>query len=118
MTRGDVPLNLNATGLVTHAFLYSDEEKYRRWVLEYLKAWKERTHQNGGIIPDNIGLTGKIGEYNDGKWWGGYYGWRWPHGFVTIIEPLTNACMNAVLLTGDISQLDLARQQLDANWAL
>ncbi|CAF1144987.1 unnamed protein product [Adineta steineri] len=118
MTHGDVPLNLNATGLVTHAFLYSDEEKYRRWVLEYLKAWKERTHQNGGIIPDNIGLTGKIGEYNDGKWWGGYYGWRWPHGFVTIIEPLTNACMNAVLLTGDISQLDLARQQLDANWAL
>jgi hypothetical protein len=118
MTRGDVPLNLNATGLVTHAFLYSGEEKYRSWVLDYLKAWEERTRQNGGIIPDNIGLTGEIGEYNDGKWWGGYYGWRWPHGFMTIIEPLTNACMNAVLLTGDMTRLDFARKQLDENWAL
>lgn len=118
MTRGDVPLNLNATGLVTHAFLHFGEEKYREWVLEYLGVWEERTKQNGGTIPDNVGLTGKIGEYNDGKWWGGYYGWRWPHGFLTIIEPLTNACMNAVLLSGDMSKLNLAREQLDANWKL
>ncbi|CAK4842429.1 unnamed protein product [Aphanomyces euteiches] len=118
MTRGDVPLNLNATGLATNAFLHSGDEKYRSWVLDYLAAWEERTQQNGGIIPDNVGLSGEIGQYNAGKWWGGYYGWRWPHGFVTIIEPLTNACMNAVLLTGDRSRLDLARSQLDANWAL
>ncbi|CAF1660417.1 unnamed protein product, partial [Adineta ricciae] len=118
MTRGDVPLNLNATGLVAHAFLHSGRENYRQWVLEYLHAWEERTKRNNGIIPDNIGLTGQIGEYDGGKWWGGYYGWRWPHGFVTIIEPLINACMNAVLLTGDMSQLGLARQQLDANWNL
>ncbi|QGQ94566.1 hypothetical protein EHS13_06540 [Paenibacillus psychroresistens] len=118
MTRGDVPLNLNATGLVTHAFLYSGDDKYRSWVLDYLAVWEERTRQNGGIIPDNVGLSGEIGQYNDGKWWGGYYGWRWPHGFMTIIEPLTNACMNAVLLTGDMGQLDLARNQLDENFAL
>ena len=30
MMRGDVPLNLTATGLVTHAFLYTGEEKYRQ----------------------------------------------------------------------------------------
>ena len=118
MTRGDVPLNLNATGLVTHAFLYLGAEKYRNWILEYLEAWKERIQQNGGIIPDNVGLTGEIGQYNDGKWWGGYYGWRWPHGFITIIEPLINACINAVLMTGDMDRLNLARNQLDANWAL
>ncbi|MCJ8011798.1 hypothetical protein MUG84_08590 [Paenibacillus sp. KQZ6P-2] len=118
MTRGDVPLNLNATGLVAHAFLHFAEEKYRQWVLDYLAVWEDRTKQNGGIIPDNVGLTGKIGEYNDGKWWGGYYGWRWPHGFLTIIEPLTNACMNAVLLSGDMGKLDLARKQLDENWLL
>ncbi|UJR19695.1 hypothetical protein I4U23_022829 [Adineta vaga] len=118
MTRGDVPLNLNATGLVTHAFLYSGEEKYRSWVVNYLEVWNERTRQNDGIIPDNVGLSGKIGEYNDGKWWGGYYGWRWPHGFLTIIEPLVNACMNAVLLTGDMNKLNFARSQLDKNWAL
>jgi hypothetical protein len=48
-----------------------------------------------------------------GKWWGGYYGWRWPHGFMTIIEPLTIAAMNAVLLTGDLGYLDIPRSQLD-----
>ncbi|WNR42965.1 hypothetical protein [Paenibacillus roseipurpureus] len=116
--KGDVPLNLNATGLVTNAYLYTGDEHYARWVLDYLQAWEERTQQNGGITPDNIGLTGKIGEYNDGKWWGGYYGWRWPHGFMTIIEPILNASMNAVLLTGDKQKLDLARQQLDRNWEL
>jgi hypothetical protein len=118
MSRGDVPLNLNATTLVTHAFLYSGEGKYRSWVLDYLEAWKERTQRNSGIIPDNVGLNGEIGQYNDGKWWGGYYGWRWPHGFKVIIEGIINACMNAVLLTGDMSRLDFARNQLDMNWAL
>ncbi|MDR6553751.1 hypothetical protein [Paenibacillus qinlingensis] len=118
MNRGDVPLNLNATGMITHAFMFNGDATYRDWVVDYLAAWEERTHRNGGIIPDNVGLSGLIGEYNDGKWWGGYYGYRWPHGFMTIIEPLTNACMNAVLLTGDMNQLELARSQLDANWAL
>ncbi|CAB5107038.1 MAG: hypothetical protein F2954_01575 [Actinobacteria bacterium] len=118
MNRGDVPLNLNATSLMTHAFMYSHENRLKEWVLTYLGAWKERTATNGGIIPDNIGLSGVIGEYNDGKWWGGYYGWRWPHGFMTIMEPLTNAAMNAVLLTGDYSHLDLARSQFDLMWSL
>jgi hypothetical protein len=117
VNRGDVPLNLNATSLMTHAYMYSHDEYLREWVLDYLAAWRERTKENNGIIPDNVGLSGKIGEYNDGKWWGGYYGWRWPHGFMTIMEPLTNASMNAVLLTGDYSQLDLARSQFDLIWS-
>lgn len=111
-------MNLNASGLIAHAYMHTGEETFREWVVDYLAAWEERTLLNGGIIPDNIGLTGRIGEYNDGKWWGGYYGWRWPHGFMTIIEPLTNACMNAVLLTGDMNRLALARSQIDANWEL
>ncbi|KRF42994.1 hypothetical protein [Paenibacillus sp. Soil787] len=118
MNRGDVPLNLNATGLVTHAFMHSGDENLRNWVVEYVQAWQERSNRNGGIIPDNVGLTDQIGEYNDGKWWGGYYGWRWPHGFMTIIEPLTNACMNVAMLTGDLTRLQLAREQLDRNWEL
>ena len=116
MNRGDVPLNLNATSLVAHAYMYTADEKYRQWVLDYLEAWTERARRNGGIIPDNVGLGGVIGEYNGGKWWGGYYGWRWPHGFMTIIEPIVNACMNALLLTGDDGRLSLAREQLDRNW--
>ncbi|MDF2649738.1 MAG: hypothetical protein K0Q73_5543 [Paenibacillus sp.] len=116
--RGDVPLNLCATSMITHAYLYTSDESYQNWVLEYLDAWKERTARNGGIVPDNIGLSGEIGEYNDGKWWGGYYGWRWPHGAMTILEPTVIAGSNAVLLTGDYSHLDLARSQLDLLWSL
>lgn len=118
MAKGDVPLNLNATGLISHAYMYTGDESYRQWVLGYLEAWEERTLRNNGIIPDNIGLSGQIGEYNEGKWWGGYYGWRWPHGFMTIIEPLINASMNAVLLGQDMKWLGLLRSQLDINWSL
>jgi len=118
-TRGDVPLNLNATGQFAHTFMYSGEEKHRSWVLEYLARWAARADANPeGIIPDNVGLSGEVGEYQDGKWWGGHYGWRWPHGFLTIIEPIVNAGMNAYLLTGDESHLDLARRQLDINFGL
>lgn len=117
-SRGDVPLNLGATSLMTHAFAYTGEEKYRKWVIDYLGAWKERTAANGGITPDNIGLSGEIGEYNDGKWWGGYYGWRWPHGSFSLLEPLCIAGVNAALLTGDMAHLDLPRSQLDMLWGL
>jgi hypothetical protein len=116
MAKGDVPLNLNATSLMAHSYMYTQDESFKAWALDYLEAWKTRTGQNGGIIPDNIGLSGEIGEYNDGNWWGGYYGWRWPHGFLTIIEPILNAVSNAVLLTGDYHHLDFARAQLDKIW--
>ncbi len=111
--RCDIPLNLTATSLITNAFLYTGEDRYRDWVLDYLGAWAERIARNGGICPDNVGPNDIIGETMDGKWWGGYYGWRWPHGFMSIIEPLTIAAMNAVLLTGDLGYLDIPRGQID-----
>jgi hypothetical protein len=111
--RGDVPLNLTSTSLVTHAYMLTGDDRYRAWVLEYLEAWAERIERNGGLCPDNVGPTGIIGELMDGKWWGGYYGWRWPHGCMSIIQPLTIAAMNAVLLTGDMRYLDIPRGQLD-----
>lgn len=113
MMRCDVPLNLTSTSLITNAFLYTGDDRYRRWVLDYLEAWADRIRANNGLCPDNVGPNGEIGETMGGKWWGGYYGWRWPHGFMTIIEPLTIAAMNAVLLTGDLSYLDIPRGQLD-----
>lgn len=118
MNRGDVPLNLNSTSLLTHAYMYSGDVELKVTMLEYLEAWMARKDANDGIIPDNIGTTGVIGEFNEGKWWGGYYGWRWPHGFMTIMEPITNAAMNAVLLTGDYKYLDLPRSQFDLIWSL
>ena len=116
MAKGDVPLNLNATSLIAHAYMYSGDESLRRWVEEYVAVWTERARANGGVVPDNVGLSGEVGEYMDGKWWGGYYGWRWPHGFLTIIEPVLNGAMNAVLMSGDMKHLELARLQLDEMW--
>ena len=116
MTRGDVPLNLSATSLVTNAYLYTGDDKYKQWVLDYLQAWIERRDRNGGILPDNIGPTGEIGELMNGKWWGGYYGWRWPHGLENILEPTFVAGSCALLMTGDFSMLDLCRSQLDMLW--
>ena len=111
--RCDVPLNLTSTSLITHAYLLTGERDYRDWVVDYLEAWADRIARNDGICPDNVGPSGEIGETMDGKWWGGYYGWRWPHGFMSIIEPLTIAAMNAALITGDLSYLDVPRGQLD-----
>lgn len=118
MVPGDVPLNLVATSLITSAFLYTGEEKYRQWVVDYVQMWMDKTKENKGIIPDNIGPNGKIGERINGKWWGGYYGWRWPHGANKILEATLIAASNAVLLTGDLSWLDLHRSQADLLWEL
>ena len=117
MTRGDVPLNMNAASMITNAYLYTGDDKYKQWVLDYLQAWVERRDANDGIVPDNIGPSGHIGELMKGKWWGGYYGWRWPHGARNIIEPAFVAGSCAALMTGDMSHLDLCRSQLDMLWS-
>jgi hypothetical protein len=111
MMRADVPLNLAATSMVTNAYMYTGDAKYRRWVTDYVEAWMERVKQNNGVIPDNIGPNGKIGETMDGKWYGGYYGWRWPHGLFNQLEATMIGGSNAYLLSGDKKYLDLPRSQ-------
>jgi len=85
---GDVPSNHRGHQPCPHAFLFTGEAKYAEWIREYVGAWLERTRANGGITPDNVGLSGQVGEYFDGKWWGGLYGWRWPHGYHSVGQPL------------------------------
>ena len=53
--QGDEPSNLCATALVTNAYLYTGDEKYKTWVLDYVRGWIDRIEANGGIIPDNVG---------------------------------------------------------------
>ncbi|MCE9526060.1 MAG: hypothetical protein K8R36_08400 [Planctomycetales bacterium] len=121
-TIGDHPQNLKATTLALNAYLLTHDEKYRRWLLEYVDAWRERMLANGNIIPTNIGLDGKIGGATGGKWYGGVYGW----GF-TVYDPATKKLasrnqhqaglpgfMNAYMLTGDDRFLDAWRKQIDA----
>ncbi len=113
MMKGDVPLNLTSTSVVLNAYMYTGDPKYKEWIEEYTGAWIDRLHQNNGILPDNIGLSGEIGENMEGKWWGGYYGWRWPHGLFNQIESTTIAASNAYLATGDAKYFELPRSVID-----
>ena len=108
---GDIANNLAATALVTNAFLYTGEDKYRTWVLDYVEAWMDRIEANGGIIPDNVGPTGKPGEQRGGQWWGGLYGWN-TRGFENIANSITIGAQCALLLSGDYGYLDLLRSQI------
>jgi hypothetical protein len=116
---GDVPPNLAATSLAANAFLLTGERKYADWVKEYAAAWVERTRANGGFTPDNVGLSGKVGEYFNGKWWGGLYGWRWPHGYHSVGQAIHIGAANAMLLSGgDARYLDMPRSNLEKIVAL
>ena len=119
---GDHPINLAATILPLNAFMLAHEQKYRDWVIDYVEAWVERTEQNDGIIPTNVGLDGVIGSECGGRWYGGVYGW----GF-TVTVPQTGELAhrtyfhtraihgfgNATLLTGDRRYADTWRGVID-----
>ncbi len=107
----DTIINLLSTSMVMNAYLHTGEEKYRKWILDYAGAWRQRTIENGGILPDNAGPTGKVGELMAGKWWGGYYGWTFPHGFCFMAEAITTASEHECLLTGDSTKLHWVRDQ-------
>ena len=109
---GDVPHSLGSTALITNAFLYTGEDKYKRWVLDYTGAWMERIEANDGVLPDNVGPTGKIGENRRGLWWGGLYGWNSFVGHYIMFTGLTIAAECALLLTGDFGYLELLRSQI------
>ncbi len=112
MMRGDVPLNLAATSMILNAYMYTGDEVYRKWIEEYVATWLERVHAHDGFLPDNVGLSGKVGEYTGGKKWGGYYGWRWPHGLMNQLEATTIGAGNAYLVSGDSTYLELPKSVL------
>jgi hypothetical protein len=113
MGHGDVVVNLAATGLAANAYAMTGDVRYRDWVVEYVGAWLNRARTNGGLIPDNVGLSGAVGEYVDGRWYGGLYGWTWPHGFYSIAMAAIVAASSATLVTRDTSWLDLGRLVVD-----
>ena len=110
---GDVPVNLGVVGLVTCAFLYTGEEKYRQWVVEYVDTWLERIAANGGIIPDNVGPHGIVGERRGGQWWGGFYGWTGTFSLHMMGSAMMLAAECAQMLTGEQRFLELIRSQLE-----
>lgn len=113
MMRGDVPLNLTSTSLMLNAYMATGDERYKTWIEEYVGTWMQRVRDNNGILPDNVGLSGKVGEYNDGKWWSGYYGWKWPHGLMNQVESTVIGGVNAFLASGNAEFLELPRSVID-----
>jgi len=113
MMKGDVPLNLTATSLMVNAYMHTGDEQYKAWVADYVDGWMKRAAANDGILPDNVGLSGAVGEHMDGKWWGGYYGWQWPHGLFNQLESTVIGGTNAYLVTGDPRFLELPRSVID-----
>lgn len=111
MGKGDVAANLSVTSLITNCYLMHGDEKYRRWVLDYVDRWQARAEQNGGLLPDNVGLSGQVGEYINGKWYGGLYGWSWPHGYYSIEMAASVAAFNAFIISQDKHYLELPRRQ-------
>jgi len=114
--RGDTVVNLAATSLVTNAWLLTGADDLRRWVLDYTDAWRERMSA-AGVLPDNVGPSGAVGELHGGAWYGGNYGWTWPHGLHSVGAAALVGAMNAVLADGDPGRFDLARNPLDVTWA-
>lgn len=117
---GDHPQNLLATSLALNAYILTGETKYRRWLLEYVDAWRERMLANQDIIPTNIGLDGKIGSAAGGKWYGGVYGWAF-----SVEVPQDGSLahrnthhlalpgfVNAYMLTGEDRYLEPWRRQI------
>ena len=111
--QGDEPSNLCTTALVTNAYLYTGEQKYKEWVLNYVQGWIDRIRSNNGVIPDNVGPTGKIGENRNGQWWGGLHGWSSSGRSIDrMFLGLIIGAECAHLLSGDGKYLELLRSQI------
>jgi hypothetical protein len=113
MGSGDTAVNLAATGLVLNAWILTGEQRYADWITEYVGAWRDRAAANGGILPDNVGPDGNVGGLLDGRWYGGHYGWSWPHGWYSVGHAAVVAALAGAAITGDDTYLDLVRPALD-----
>ena len=121
-SEGDSWLNLASTILQLNTYALTGEEKYRRWLIDYMDAWKKRTEENGGMIPSNIGLDGKLGGAHKGQWWKGVYGWNFTI-FDGELEQIAHrnylpvgpwpGFSHALLMTGDQSYVGVLRKQLE-----
>lgn len=110
---GDVAVNLAATSLVANFWLYHHDSDAANWIKRYIQGWVERANKNAGIIPDNVAPDGVVGGLHDGRWFGGHYGWTWPHGFYSVTHATLVAGLNQLLLFGDPEALQLTRTVLN-----
>ncbi|MFB7800491.1 hypothetical protein [Isoptericola sp. NPDC056134] len=115
---GDTAVNLAATSLVTNRWLYDGDAASAAWVARYVDGWRERAAAAGGLMPDNVAPDGVVGGLHDGAWYGGHYGWTWPHGLHSVGMSTLIGALNASFVSGasgprDEGALDLVRTMLD-----
>ena len=105
--KGDDIENLYMTTFAANAFIVGGQEKYKNWMTEYVDAWTKRADENSGIFPCTVGLTGKVGEQWENRWWARFDGtWRLYGGIRVGLE-------NALMLTGDSAKyMEPLRRQL------
>ncbi len=104
--RGECGVNTIYSSCVWLAYLSSGKEKYRKWVLDYSRAWNAAAKRNKGVFPYHIDTaSGKFGPGGDGRWWKGtekgtasfdYAG----YGFVTPTRGFRNLPVAAAFLDG------------------
>lgn len=110
---GDVAVNLAATSLVANRWLYDGDDTAAAWIVRYVGGWRDRAVANGGLLPDNVAPDGTVGGLHDGRWFGGHYGWTWPHGLHSVGMSALIGGLNASLVTRDDDWLDVTRTLLD-----
>jgi hypothetical protein len=110
---GDVPANLAATSLVANRWLYDGDPASAEWIERYVDGWRVRAAANGGMLPDNVSPDGDVGGLHDGRWFGGHYGWTWPHGLHSVGMSALIGGLNAAFVSGDDGFLDVTRTMLD-----
>lgn len=123
---GDNFLNMASTILNLNAYMLTGDEKYRKNVVDYTTAWKERSEQTGGMIPSAVGLNGKPGGEYNGQWWKGTYGWNFTI-FDGELEQIAHRNYftdgtwpgfgNALLASGDQAFVNVLRRQMDLVYA-
>ncbi len=112
--RGDVVGNLAICGLVLNAYLATGASRYADWIVAYVEAWEARAQANDGIVPDNVGLDGVVGSQLEGRWYGGHYGWAWPHGLYSIGQAVLVGALAAAMVSGEERHLTMPRALIDA----
>ena len=98
---GDTAINLAATGLVLNAWILTGERALPGLDRATTSArGGSAPPANDGIVPDNAGPDGVVGSLLDGRWYGGHYGWSWPHGWYSVGQAAAVGALAAATVTG------------------
>ena len=99
---GDVAVNLAATSLIANHWLYDGDQRAAEWIAAVRRRMaRPRAARTAACCPTTSVPTGSSVSLQDGHWYGGHYGWTWPHGLPCVGMAALIGAMNAATVTGD-----------------